>query len=108
MRIRDVQKTALETRKEKGLTGFSFTAEIAMIHSEVSEALHAYQDVSHLPHDIWLSDEGKPEGVPIELADVVIFVCGLAAERGIDLELAISQKLEYNKTRPFQHGGKRL
>jgi len=25
---------------------------------------------------------------------------------GIDLEAAIAEKMEYNKTRPFKHGGK--
>jgi NTP pyrophosphatase (non-canonical NTP hydrolase) len=47
---------------------------------------------------------GKPEGFPVELADAVIRLFGLAYEAGIDLPAAIEEKLAYNATRPFKHG----
>lgn len=47
---------------------------------------------------------GKPEGVPSELADIVIRVLDLADEAGIDLATVIESKLEYNNTRAFRHG----
>ena len=50
----------------------------------------------------------KPEGVPIELADVVIRVFDLAEWLGIDLVSAIQEKMNYNESREYRHGGKKL
>lgn len=50
----------------------------------------------------------KPEGVPSELADVLIRIGDMAYLYGIDLEKAVEEKMAYNKTRSFRHGGKRL
>lgn len=49
----------------------------------------------------------KPEGIPAELADIVIRVMDCAVRYGIDLGAEIELKHAYNKTRPFRHGGKR-
>lgn len=49
----------------------------------------------------------KPEGVPSELADIVIRVMDAAVEYGIDLNDEVELKLAYNRTRPHRHGGKR-
>lgn len=50
----------------------------------------------------------KPEGIPSELADIVIRVSDICGRYGIDLEAAIKEKMEYNKNRPYKHGGKKL
>jgi NTP pyrophosphatase (non-canonical NTP hydrolase) len=50
----------------------------------------------------------KPEGVPSELADVVIRALDFAETWGIDLESIIAEKVEYNATRGHRHGGKAL
>lgn len=50
----------------------------------------------------------KPEGIPSELADIVIRVMDICGMYGIDLEKAILEKMEYNRTRPMRHGGKKL
>lgn len=49
----------------------------------------------------------KPEGIPAELADIVIRVMDCAVRYGIDLGQEIELKHAYNKTRPYRHGGKR-
>ena len=48
----------------------------------------------------------KPEGVPSEIADIVIRCFDFAATEGFDLGQIILEKLAYNETRPFMHGKK--
>lgn len=80
---------------------------LCLIHSEVSEALEAYRDPSHEPTETWFRSDGKPEGVPAELADVVIRVADMCGALGIDLQAAIAQKMAFNACRPHRHGGRR-
>jgi len=51
-------------------------------------------------------DQAKPEGVPSELADVLIRVLDFCYTEGIDLETIIEEKLAYNATRAYKHGKK--
>ena len=75
-------------------TPFCVPAKLALIHSEVSEALEGdrkkTQD-SHLPHR---------SSLEVELADAVIRIADLAGELDLDLGGAIGEKLLYNKNRP--------
>lgn len=66
---------------------------LALIHSEISEALEGARKNlmdDHLPHR-------KMEEV--ELADAVIRIFDYCGGFGLDLEGALKEKLEYNKTR---------
>lgn len=49
----------------------------------------------------------KPEGVPTELADVVIRIFDYCEFVGIDLQAIMEVKHAYNLTRAYRHGGKR-
>jgi len=108
--VRGLVEMAHATAREKGWHDPEHPRTIpellCLVHSEVSEALEAYRDPDR---EICVEYEvdGKPEGVPSELADVVIRVADVAGLLGIDLEGAIRRKLAYNKTRPQRHGGKR-
>ena len=81
---------------------------IALCHSELSEALEEYRKGYNVFDIYYNSNDNyeKPEGVPVELADVIIRIFDYCAEAGIDIEHAIRLKHEYNKTRPYRHGGK--
>lgn len=82
----------------------SFPEALALMHSELSEALEEYRN-GHEPTEVYIVD-GKPEGVPVELADCVIRILDYCGYAGIDLEEVINLKNDYNKTRPYRHGGK--
>jgi len=49
----------------------------------------------------------KPEGVPSELADLIIRALEAAGAYGIDIEQAIEEKMAYNRQREYRHGNKR-
>lgn len=105
----------------------SFGDIIALCHSELSEALEEYRDLSAgsqldkriKSKQIYYSGGGyicdqpsacskKPEGIAVELADCIIRILDYCGKEGIDIEAAIRIKHEYNKTRPYRHGGKKI
>ena len=66
---------------------------IALIHSELSEALEAdRKDLmdDKLPHR---------KGIEVELADAVVRICDLAGRLNLDLGGAIYEKMKFNETR---------
>lgn len=81
-----------------------FSELIALLHSEVSEAFEAFREGA--PFCSTYLTEGKPEGIPIELADVAIRLFDMCGYYNIDLEEAIRVKMAYNETREYRHGGK--
>lgn len=82
-----------------------FGTEVALVHSELSEALEQFRDFKH--YDMVIVD-GKPEGVASEWADVLVRLLHYAHVHGIDLEAAFDVKMGYNETRPYRHGGKAI
>lgn len=94
------------TAKEKGWYDggdVNVPVKLCLVHSEVSEALECFRNKEPYLH---YAENGKPEGIASELADVIIRVCDLAAAMGIDLDEAVDIKMAFNKTRPHLHGGK--
>ncbi len=83
------------TTPEQWADTYKVPAILALIHSEVSEALEDFR------HD-------RREHFTEELADIVIRVLDLAGGLGVDLDAAIAAKLAKNRLRSFRHGGKRV
>ena len=92
-----------EEAKKRGFWdgGNNDSERIALMHSELSEALEA------LRHDNPL-DEHCPEfrNLDIELADLLIRVFDYCGGKGIDISAAVVAKARFNQTRPYKHGKK--
>lgn len=87
----------------------SFGETIALIHTEISEAFEEYRN-GHAPDEVYFNPEHpeKPEGIPVEMADAVIRILDWAESEGVNLQQVILNKMAYNETRPYMHGGKKL
>lgn len=103
--VDDIIFIAHSTAKEKGWwpkEGRNDFECMALIHSEISEAVEDLREGKTKLECV----DGKPCGLPSELADAIIRIADYCGKHKIDLEFALRKKLEYNKTRPHRHGGK--
>lgn len=122
MTIKELVERSFTLAKSKGWRDSPRTPgeDIALIHSELSEALEEIR-AGHAPNHTYFAStpemEGtdppgvttaKPEGVPSELADVLIRIGDFCGYHNIDLEEAVKEKLAFNAGRPYRHGGKAL
>lgn len=102
--------------------GRSFGDQVANFHAEIAEAWEEYRkhglDPGMLIYHVCETRYGlggepyphehpKPEGIAVELADLFIRVADTCERYSIPLERAIREKMEFNKTRPERHGGKK-
>lgn len=100
--IEDIHKNAVdhgwwETDRE-------FPEIVALCHSELSEALEAYREDQPLAWD----NNGKPDGIAVEMIDCVIRIFDWFGTIPVDFETLLLEKHNFNKTRPYKHGNKKI
>ena len=85
----DAQRRAWANKVAKGFNTTDVALEFALLHGEVSEAFGAWRKDRH------------PDDVGEELADVAIYLLGLAEMTGVDLAQAVARKLRVNERRAY-------
>lgn len=79
----------------------NFGEMVALMHSELSEALeakrHGNPPSEHIP---------EFSGIEEEFADVIIRIMDTCYQAGFDLPGAILAKMAFNEGRAYKHGGK--
>lgn len=115
MNIFKLQTEVWKIAEEKGWhegRQIEFGEFIALCHSELSEALEVFRVCGNagIAQTEFVEQiepgEFTPRGVPIELADVILRILDYSETHGINIQKAIETKMEFNKTRPYRHGGK--
>lgn len=110
----EFQEDCYNTAKKSGFQSVPHSTDPDLFNAQVSQSLmliasevsEAFEDVrkGHHPAAWFVDDNGKPHGIPSEIADVVIRCMDFAQTYGFDLGTVVRVKAEYNKTRPFKHG----
>lgn len=114
MNIEDTAKECYRTAVSKGFwetfdgTPEHIASKLALIHSEVSEALESLREHYPPKTSADTNERGKPIGFASELADIVIRVFDLSEGLGINIADEIKAKMAYNQSREKMHGGKAI
>lgn len=90
--LEQYQKVIFQNKVDKGFNTTNIEKEFLMLYGEVSEAVNAYK-------------KNDKEGLAEELADVAIYLLGLAEILQINLGKEINKKIEINRKRQYISNG---
>lgn len=88
MSLKQIQEEILENKRKHGFNTTNIEQEFCYLYGEVAEAYDAYYK--------------QKDSFPEELADVAIFLLGIAEIKGVDLEAEILKKVNKNKDRQYK------
>ena len=88
MNMKEIQKKILENKINKGFNTTDINLEFCLLYGEVAEAFDAYKK--------------KKDDLAEELADVAIYLLGMAEILDIDLEKEILKKVNKNEKRVYK------
>lgn len=86
--FKDLQKRVVSNKESKGFNTKDIRLEFCLLYGEVAEAFEA-----------WWKNKAD---LDMELADIAIYLMGIAELMGIDLELAIRTKMVTNEKRTYK------
>jgi NTP pyrophosphatase (non-canonical NTP hydrolase) len=86
--IRSAQQHAWQNKRVKGFNTTDVPLEFCLLNGEIAEAFDAWR-------------KGRQD-VAEELADIAIYLLGLAEMTGVDLQDAVEAKLAVNKARTYR------
>lgn len=89
MNTSDIQKAIYANKVAKGFNVTDIPMEFTYLYGEVGEAFDAWRK--------------KKDNLGEELADVAIYLLGMAEILSVDLENEILQKMEKNTKRVYEH-----
>lgn len=84
-----------------------FPTDIALLHSEVSEAFETFREIGLDYRDTNSAIGPKPDDVASEIMDVMIRCMDTFGRNGWNADAEFNRKMAYNRKRPHKHG-KRL
>jgi len=109
MTLTDLCNDAYEISASKGWHDQSHdpTVRLMLVVCELAEAVEEFRK-GISPEDGWLGEGNKPEGPAYEIADCFIRLADFCKEYNIEITSVVRRKLDFNKTRPLMHGGRKF
>ncbi len=111
MKMNELSREACDIAVKHGFVDASIMEDLMLMVTELAEAAEDFR-AHREPSKLLFNDDArgipKPEGIPSELADVIIRIFHFSAKHKIDIAHAVATKMAYNETREYKHGNKAI